>query len=468
LDKDLIIQGLQAQIKKLIEINGQLEARIIELEHNQKKDSSNSSKPPSSDFGNPQQTRSLRTKSGKNVGGQKGHAGETLEFSSNPDEVLIHKAEKCRGCGKSLANIESLGYDRRQVFDMPPIKMQITEHRCEVKNCLNCGTGNKALFPHEVSQPVQYGPNVQRLGVYLTQYQLLPYQRATEIFKDLFNLKLSGSFLVNNNKRFALQLQPFITELKSALSTQPLLHADETGFNYGGKRNWLHTHCTATHTLYAIHEKRGMEAMNEIGVLPMFEGDLMHDFWKPYNSYDCKHKLCNVHHLRDLTFCDEVEKSNIAGQLKQLLLTLLKKVEQAKDVGKECLSKGEINYWSNKYNKLVNEGLSNHPIAEKKEKKQGAVKKSKTQNMLLRFRDHKNEILGFAKNFGIPFGNNLAEQAIRMMKVKQKISGCFRSIQGARDFADIRSYIATMKKQNQPILMALSEVIKGNPIKSWG
>ncbi len=478
MDKDLIIQLQQNQIRLLQalvqEQRVQLQnfqdltklqnLHIIELRNNQKQNSSNSSKSPSSDMVKVVRTKSLRQKSDKLVGGQPGHKGETLEFSSTPTETVYHQVKKCQGCGKSLVNIPSSSYERRQIFDIPPIEVLVTEHRCEIKNCHHCGTENKALFPEEVSQPVQYGANIQRLGIYFTQYQLLPYQRTVEMFNDLFNLKLSSSFLVNNNKRFAVQLQPFITELKSILSLQPLLHVDETGFNYEGVRNWLHVLCTKTHSLYAIHAKRGLEAMDEIGVLPIFKGDLMHDFWKPYNAYDCNHKLCNVHHLRDLTFCEEVEKSKTAGKLKQMLLVLYKKVEEAKDVGNKSLTKAQINYWSKKYDILVKEGLLNHPIAEKKRVKQGVVKKTKTQNMLLRFRDYKNEILSFAKNFSIPFGNNIAEQAIRMMKIKQKISGCFRSMQGAKDFADIRSYIATMKKQNQPVLFAISQAINGNPI----
>jgi transposase len=468
LDKDFIIQQQYTEIKRLTALVTQLTSRIVELEQRLQKNSSNSSKPPSSDFVKPPHTKSLRSKSDKKLGGQNGHKGETLAFSQTPQAIIDHSVNKCTGCGTSLVNTIPTSYDRRQVFDIPPIKMFVTEHRCQIKDCPNCGCSTKAPFPQAVSQPVQYGPNIQQLGVYFINYQLLPYQRTVAIFKDLFNVSLSESFLVNNNKKFALQLQPFIATLKEKLQLQPLLHADETGFTYNGKRNWLHTVCTEKHTLYAIHEKRGIEAMNEIGVLPTFTGHLVHDFWKPYNSYDCKHNLCNVHHLRDLTFCAEVEKSEVAGKLKQLLLDIYKKVEQAKDVGKQRLSKTTIQYWTTKFSNLVKEGLLCHPVAEKKATQQGIVKKSKTQNMLLRFRDYQEEVIGFMKNFTIPFGNNLAEQAIRMMKVKQKISGGFRSEQGAKDFADIRSYIATMKKQNHSILDALAAVINGSPFMTEG
>ena len=208
--------------------------------------------------------------------------------------------------------------------------------------------------------------------------------------------------------------------------------------------------------------------MKEMNVLPVYKGILVHDFWKSYNEFECDHALCNVHHLRDLTFCHEIEKSSWAGRARQLLVDLHTKVMIAKDTGAQSLSKGQLHYWRKKYDDLMQEGLRMHPVVKKQKGKRGVAKKSKTQNMLERFVDYKEQILSFTKNFLIPFGNNIAEQAIRMMKVKQKISGCFRSEQGAKDFADIRSYIATMKKQREPIMQALGKAIQGNPLMSGG
>jgi transposase len=451
-------------ISSLTKSKAELLAEIETLRNNQKKNSSNSSKPPSSDFAKPLQTKSLREKTGKKVGGQTGHKGTSLEFSTAPTQTLIHKVNVCNGCGDSLAKVAAQDFERRQVFDIPPIEIIVTEHQCEIKGCPNCGLQNKGIFPEHVNQPVQYGNVIQSLAVYFTQGQLLPYQRTSEIFKALFNIKLSTSFLVNNNKRFAKNLIPFIDNLKVLLLQASVLHADETGFKVDGKTYWLHTHCTDEYTFYDVHEKRGKEAMDAIGILSLYKGVLVHDFWKPYNTFDCKHQLCNVHHLRDLTFCHEVEGSEIAESLMYLLLDLNLKVKEAKEAGNETLTKGQIQYWNKKFNDLILEGFNKHPIAHKAEVKQGVSKKNKTQNMLLRFKDYKESILGFIKNFNIPFGNNIAEQAIRMMKVKIKISGCFRSMQGAKDFAYTRSYLATMKKQNQPILFAIASVINGKPI----
>lgn len=482
MDKDLIIQVQQEQlnqqdqlIKSLYNIIEKqdsminvLQTRVVIVENNQKKDSSNSSKPPSSDIGRVQHTKSLRTKSGKKPGGQPGHSGQTLTFSATPDEVIIHGLKQCSCCGKHLPNGTLVDYERRQVFDIPPIEMLITEHKSEIKTCPHCHTVSKAAFPEMVSQPVQYGSNVQQLAVYFTHYQLLPYQRTAHIFKDLFGHALSGSFLVNNNHRCASNLQPFIEDLKVKLLDEAVLHADETGFYFEGKRNWLHTLSTDEHSYYAVHTKRGTEAMNDINILPNYEGVLVHDFWKSYHDFDCSHGLCNVHHLRDLTFCHEIEKSDWAGRAKQLLLDVHAKVQTAKDAEAEALSKRQLQYWSKKYDDLVSEGERLHPVAEKQQGKRGVAKKSKTQNMIERFKQYKDEILAFATNFLVPFGNNIAEQAIRMMKVKQKISGCFRSEQGAQDFADIRSYISTMKKQGISIIKALGAAINGTPLFSSG
>lgn len=459
--------NLIAELRTMIEL---LETHVETLQNNQKKDSTNSSKPPSTDIAKPQRTQSLRTKSEKKRGGQQGHKGETLCFSASPNEIVVHAVKQCRCCGKSLSNSHAKDYERRQVFDIPPIEMLITEHRGEIKSCPNCHTVNKALFPQLVSQPVQYGSNVQQLAVYFTHYQLLPYRRTSEIFKDLFGHALSSSFLVNNNQRCAVNIQPFVEDLKAVLLTQPILHVDETGFYFNGQRNWLHTISTDKYSFYAVHTKRGTDAMNEINILPAYKGRLIHDFWKSYYEFGCDHSLCNSHHLRDLNFCHEQEKSIWALNARQLLLGLHEKVEIAKhtDANATSLTKSQLQYWYKKYDDLMTEGLRLHPLPEKQKGKRGAVKKSKTQNMLMRFIKHKEEILTFAKNFLIPFTNNIAEQAIRMMKVKQKISGCFRSEQGAKDFADIRSYIATAKKQGISIIKALSAAIQGSPMNLTG
>jgi hypothetical protein len=263
------------------------------------------------------------------------------------------------------------------------------------------------------------------------------------------------------NQRCADKLDDFIIQLSRTLSHEPVLNADETGYYYNGVRNWLHVLTTEQYTLYMPHAKRGKEAMESMGVLPHYEGRLIHDFWKAYFEYECLHGLCNVHHLRDLTYCAEIENSRWAAEMKQLLTDLHAKVEKAKEANKEALTTGQISYWSGKYDKLIKAGWQQHPPPLKQKGKRGTVKQTKTQNLLQRFGDYKENILAFARDFTIPFSNNLAEQAIRMMKVKQKISGCFRSEQGTKNFAVIRSYISTMQKQGKAILDALEYPIMG-------
>lgn len=472
MDKDLIISLQQQQIEDLLRLIAKqasaiefLEDRVHALESNQKKNSSNSSKPPSSDIGKPKQTKSLRTRSGKKPRGQAGHFGETLSFSATPDEIITHAVSHCACCGKSLSEVSAIDYEHRQVYDMPPIEMVVTEHQSEIKRCPRCNTINKAVFPEGVNQPVQYGTGVQTWAAYFTQYQLKPYARTAQLFGDLVGHSVSTSFLVNNNRRFGELLQPFIKKLRNKLLQQPVLHADETGYYYKGQRNWLHTLCTEKHTLYMPHEKRGKLAMDAMGVLPDYKGTLVHDFWKSYNEYPCRHALCNVHHLRDLTFCEEVLNCSWAAKAKQFFIHLLDKVKIAKESGAGYLTKGQLQYISKKYDELIKEGQQLYPPPKKIKGRRGVTKKTKSHNLLERFTTYKPEVLAFAKNFSIPFGNNLAEQAIRMVKVKQKISGCFRSEQGAKDFADIRSYIATMQKQGYSIIQAIEEALMGYPKK---
>jgi len=470
LNKDLIIQLQEQQLRRqelfIIDQAKQITdllARIVELENNQKKNSGNSSKPPSTDIGKDKRTKSLRGISDKKAGGQPGHEGKTLERRLTVDKTVVHAVKNCSECGKDLRSIGTAKYESRQVFDLPPIKLSVTEHQSEIKYCPCCQTVNQASFPKGVTQPVQYGVEIQKLAVYFNNYQLLPYKRTSKMFEDLLGHRVSEASLVSMNQRCANNLAGFTEVLKEILIDQPVLNADETGYYYNGDRNWLHVITTEKHTQYMPHAKRGVEAMDAMGILLLFKGTLVHDFWKPYNQYACDHSLCNIHHLRDLTFCEEVEKSTWAAGMIKYLLDTNKKVSTAKEEGKTALSKGQLYYWNKKYDELIETGWNKHPPPKKQNKKRGVVKKSKTQNMIQRFEKYKGAVLAFMNDFRVPFGNNLAEQAIRMMKVKQKISGCFRSEQGAKTFATIRSYISTMQKQGIAAIDALHAAINGSP-----
>ena len=459
---------VEEEILSLKEENGLLRNENTELRRllqealdKLNKNSSNSSKPPSTDI---VRTKSLRISTGKKAGGQKGHRGSTLQLSETPDKVVVHRALQCSGCGKDISAIGSLRYERRQVYDIPPINIEVSEHRSEIKCCPHCEKENKGVFPSQVSHCTQYGSNLKQLAVYLTQYQLLPLSRSVQLIEDITGHKLSTATLVNITEQCSEQLSGFIEVLKDNLQKSPVIHSDETGFYYESKRNWLHVAATEDLTYYYAHEKRGREAMDQMGILPDYKGTVIHDYWKSYLDYLCNHSLCNVHHLRDLTFCYEQEKSQWASEMIALLLEMKDITDNSKEQGLQSLDEQQQEELTAKYNLLLEAGYLQHPLPERQPGKRGAVKKSKTQNLLERFKYHREDIIRFIRDFRIPFGNNLAEQAVRMMKVKQKISGCFRSKEGAISFATIRSYIDTMRKNGFSIMDAIGQAIAGNPI----
>jgi len=427
-----------------------------------KKNSGNSSKAPSSD-GFVKHTKSLRVSSGKRAGAQLGHKGSTLEMSSNPDRIEILDVETCAYCGENLSDIFSEDFEARQVFDIPPIKLKVTEYRCMSKNCPHCKSKTKANFPLHVTNYVQYGSGVQKFALYLMHQQLLPVGRTAELFKTFFNHTISQGTLVRMSKKCYSQLALFETQMLELLVQQNVLHFDETGYRVKGGLQWLHSISTKDLTLYMVHAKRGKEAMDSINILPQFKGTAVHDFLRSYLDYVCKHGLCNPHLLRELIFCIEQKNSVWAADMKAFLLSTKQKVDDAKAKGENTLTLEVITEMENQFSGLVNQGGEEHPLAKKIEGKRGKTKQTKARNLLQRFDDYRKDILRFAYDFNVPFSNNQAEQDIRMVKLKTKISGCFRSDEGALIFARIRSYLSTCKKQGINLLDALSQVINGKP-----
>lgn len=428
------------------------------------KNSSNSSKPPSTDI--VRKTVSLRESTDKSVGGQKGHTGKTLEKSIDVDQIIVHAVECCSCCGEDLKNIALERKESHQVFDLPRIKLKVTEHQAEVKSCPNCAKVNKAIFPVYAREPTQYGANLKAFACYLSNYQLLPYNRTSKLIQDLTGHRISESTLVKFNNSFSTKLNPFITILKQELIQSPLLYFEETGYYYSKKRNWLHVSCNEQMTYFFPHAKRGKEAMDDMDILANYKGRAMHDFWSSYmdDSFDCNHNLCNVHHLRDFTFCEENEKSTWAKEMKSFLMAMKKIVEESIIKGLENVPKAKQEELLLRYDTLLEKGKIEHPLPDKIKGKRGRTKKSKSRNLLERFENHKQSIVGFLEDFRIPFSNNLAEQSVRMMKVQQKISGCFRSDNGAEAFANARSYIDTMRKKEIDIIDAITLAINGKAL----
>jgi len=442
----------------------QLTLRVRELEAQLAKNSSNSGKPPSSDGPEkPKTNQSLRGKSGRKPGGQPGREGKTLEAALDPDRVEIHSPMKCSSCHGSLEEIEAAGIEKRQVFDIPPMLVIVTEHVAETKICPCCGKKNKGEFPQGINAPVQYGDRVKALAAYFLHQHLIPFERVSQIFEDVFGLSLSVGTCVNMDAKLFKNLEAFEEGLKSYLVACKVLHLDETGVRCLKKLHWIHVTSSQMATLFVFHSKRGGEATYDIGILPKYEGSVIHDHWLSYFSYQqVKHGLCNVHHLRELKFVHEQERSDWAKEMADLLLKGKKMTNEARQAGKTAIAFDEIATIEQEYRSLLlKAGAIYLDIGNRESIPDGLGKQG--FNLLRRLMNRMDEVLYFMRDLSIPFSNNLAEQDLRMEKVKQKISGCFRTFCGGVISCRIRSYISTARKQGWKIIDALAEAIRGDP-----
>ena len=409
---------------------------VVLLTNRVNTNSGNSSIPPAMDPNRPRKRRSQSKGKKRKPGGQKGHKGSTLKKVEHPDEVediQIDRRTVPPGCYKTI------GWDERQVFDIL-ISLHVTEYRAEIIENEH-GDQYVATFPESVTQAAQYGNSTKASSVYLSQFQLVPLDRVRNYFEDQAGIPISKGSIANFNTEAYQKLEKFEEWAKCQLIASPLNHADETGINVGGKRLWLHSVSNASVTLFHADEKRGKEAMDRMGILPLFCGTLCHDHWKPYFSYNCKHSLCNAHHLRELDWCAELQGQQWAKRM----LDLLNEINDEKDkTGK--LTQEQQSSFQKRYRTILTQGEVECPIAEKKAGKMGKAKQSKSRNLLERLRDYEEETLRFMRETSVPFTNNQGENDIRMTKVQQKISGCFRSMNGAKQFCRIRSYISTCRK----------------------
>ena len=413
--------------------------------------STNSSKPPSSD---PNRKKRPKNKTGKKAGGQKGHVGTTLKKVDDPDKVELIKIDRSQ---LPAGRYRQVGFESRQVFDID-ISRVVTEYRVQI---LEDDKGNRfvAPFPEGVSKAVQYGTGLKAHSVYMSQFQLVPYNRIQDYFADQLHIPISEGSIFNFNKEAFRFLADFENRVKNELAASYLAHADETGINIGGKRHWLHCVSNDCWTLFYPHEKRGTIAMNDMGILSRFKGILCHDHWKPYYKFDCTHVLCNAHHLRELERAWEQDGQKWAQKLKNLLETINRKVTEAGGT----LDARESQKYRLKYRALLKQGDIEcpEPVRPKKKGKRGRIKRSKSRNLLERLRDYEQDTLRFMDNEIVPFSNNLGENDIRMTKVQQKISGCFRSMDGAQIFCRVRSYLSTCRKQGVKSSHALDLLFNG-------
>jgi len=463
-----LVHALANQIEELAQNMTKQGEALQALQARLAKNSHNSNKPPSSDgYGKVKRTTSLRKPGEKPTGGQPGHDGHTLSASDDPDRIETHRVDTCAHCQASLVGIEAVGYAERQVFDIPAIRIDVTAHRAEIKVCPECGKQNAGTFPNAVTQAVQYGPAVYTWASYFTNHHHIPVERTTEIFADLVQHRVSDATVLQASEELCSRIGPATEAVKEMLRNAEVLHVDESGLRVAGKLHWLHVASTEYLTSYEVHAKRGQEAMDAAGILGAFSGTVVHDHWKPYFTYDaCDHALCHAHHLRELCFIDKQYQQAWAKDMAELLLEI-KAAVAATPAPAMRLSSPELEAFGKRYDEVVQAGfeVNRVPAAapEGEGTKRGRSKQPPPVNLLIRLRDFKDEVLVFMSDFRVPFDNNQGERDIRMVKVKQKVSGGFRTLEGAKRFGRIRGYISTARKNAKNVFEAIRDAFVGIP-----
>jgi transposase len=458
-------QDLRAVVAEQAKLIEQLRERIAELEARLAKDSHNSSKPPSSDppFLKPP-PRSQRKSSGRKPGGQKGHKGATRTLVDEPDRVVVMALEGACSCGRCRSQIDAqLLPERRQVVELV-VRREVTEYRVVGGTCA-CGLEHRSGFPQEISAPVQYGPAVAAFAVYMTQYQLVPFERTAAVLDELAGIAISAGSLVRMVETAASCVQAPVAAIREALVAAPLAHADETGMRVGGALQWLHVLSTASLTAYSPHAKRGGEAIEAFGLLPRFAGVLVHDHWKPYAALACEHAYCNAHHLRELIAIAETIPSQRpwAEDMIALLCEANTVTIEARAAGLGALPEHTVLDIQARYDAIIVVAKARNPARQPKPGSRRRVRQSPAHNLVKRLSVNRDAVLRFVTDLRVPFDNNQAERDVRMPKLKQKVSGCFRSDRGIAHFADIRSYLSTLRKQSADIFKSLVLAFQGSP-----
>jgi len=448
------IEALQGQVKRL-------EAQVEKLERQIAKNSTNSSKPPSSDGLKKPAPKSQRERGKRKTGGQPGHNGETLERVDTPDAVVFHALRQCQQCQDDLSEVTVDRRMRRQVFDLPPARWEVTEHQAEVKRCPGCGWVQHAPFPAQVRAPTQYGMRALAQAVYLHSYQLLPLARIQEWFIDWVGHGPSEGTIQRALEQMSAAVAPALDAIYAGVTHAEVVRFDETGLRIAGRLGWLHTASTPDLTYYTVHAQRGEEALLDAGVLPACRGWAVHDGFTSYWGFTTvRHALCNAHHLRELEFLVEQYQAKWAKSMQLLLLTM----KHRREAAPQGLSRAVIAALERRYDRLIAQGLAAFPPLPRSPDSKQRVAQHPATNLLLRLRKHRDAVLAFLRHAEVPFDNNLAERDLRMMKVKQKISGCFRTWDGAELFVAIRSYLSTARKQGLSMLHAAHLAFLGSPL----
>ena len=464
-----LFHDLASQMEELAKQVAKQAEALQALQARQAKDSRNSSKPPASDgYKKAQRTQSLRKSGNKPSGGQPGHDGHTLQAVEHPNHTETHEADTCAHCQASLSAIEPTGYEERQVFDIPALRIEVTAHWAAIKRCPQCGAQTKGDFPPGVTQAVQYGPAVKTWAAYFTNEHHIPVERTAEILEDLVHHRMSDATVLKASQELAECIAESTQAVKALLRDGEVLHVDESGLRVQGTLHWLHVASTDRLTDYEVHAKRGKAAMDDGGILGGFTGTAVPDHWKPYFTYgECRHALCNAHHLRELQYIETQYGQPWAKEMSVLLGEIKKAVEATPPQATSLPSEQRADF-ERRYAAIVQEGFDANPpapstLSEGKGNKRGRPKHAPPFNLLLRLRDFLPQVLAFMYDFAVPFDNNQAERDVRMVKVKQKVSGGFRTLDGAKRFSRIRGYISTARKNSQNVFEAIRDAFGGNP-----
>lgn len=429
--------------------------RLAVLESKSNKNSGNSHKPPSSD-NYKKKVKNNREASTKKPGAQSGHKGTTLKMVDSADRIIEHKVQGHCDCGVNLESLETVGIQRRQEIELPVKLIEVIEHRIEIKQC-RCGKVHQGTC--ELKGSVQYGSKFKALMVYLNQYQFIPFERLQELSEAIFGVSVSDGLLASSNQKCYEQLEQTESAIKKALLQNAVIHNDETGLRCNDNTQWIHSTSTHRLTHYSLQSKRGNEGINAIGIMPDYKGISVHDRWASYDGYDCTHALCNAHLMRDLKFLHEEMGCGWALKMKKLLI-------QANNCkNKDLLDPMTIEQIELQYCQIIRQGFEEEPKQKVRTKpRRGRVGKSKSLRLLEVFKFRNHQVLLFMYHPQVPFDNNLAERDLRMIKLKQKISGCFRTKDGANVFCRIRSYISSARKQGYRILDAIECALLSKPV----
>lgn len=460
----MVIDQLREANARLVAANAALAGRVAELERRLGKDSSNSSRPPSSDgLGKPPASRRERGSGGRAPGKQPGAPGAHLAQVADPDEVVVHRPVVCGGCGGDLTLALVTGMEARQVFDLPEVRLWVCERRAERRQC-GCGQVTAGVFPEQARAAACYGPGVRAFGAYLAVQHHLPVWRAAQVLGDALGASVSAGTLAGLPAEAAGGLGGFVERVREQLAGAEVAHFDETGARVAGRLHWVHSASTPLLSWFMVHPKRGVAAMDAAGVLPGFGGVAVHDGWSPYWRYDqATHALCAAHLLRELEGITDEPGQGWAGELAEWFTIACAQAASARDAGANRLAATILADLQDRYDHILATGRAANPPPPRRPGRRRRPRRPPAVCLLERLEVHRGEVLRFLEDLRVPPTNNLAERDIRMVKLQQKISGCWRTLEGAQAFLTVRSYVATARKHGVNPLAALRRLFEGNP-----